>query len=211
MKPLLLALTLAATVQGVVLDRIAASVGKQLILESEVLRSLRVEAFLDHHDPDLSGESKRREAERMVDQLLMLREATENRVVLPNEEDGERLLADQRRQFGSAAEYQAALARYQITEADVRNHLLLGFRMLRFTDLRFRPEVQVSEDELSDFYQILAAGWRRNQNGTVPSFEESRGQVQQLLMEQKATQKLDAWLASARVQVGVSYRERVFE
>jgi hypothetical protein len=213
MKLKLLTLTLALTAlsPAVVLDRIAASVGKQLILESEVTRALRVAAFLDQKQPDLSGEAKRRAAERLVDQLLMVREASENRVTLPSDEEGSKLLADARTQFADPVQYQAALRQYQLTESEVRSHLLAGYRMLRFTDLRFRPEVQVTDEELADFYQILAAGWRRSQNGTVPTFEESRAEVQRLLMEQKSIQKLDTWLASARIQVGVSYRERVFE
>ena len=211
MKTILTLLVVAAAAQAVVLDRIAASIGRQVILESDIARSIRVAAFLDQKPPDLGGESKRRAAERLVDQVLMLREAAENRVVLPGDEDALKLLATAKTQFATPDQYESALRQYQITERDLRNHLLGGFRMLRFTDLRFRPEVQVGEDELADFYQILAAGWKRNPNGSVPTLEESRSQVRQILMDQKALQKLDSWLASARVQLGVSYRERVFE
>ena len=79
------------------------------------------------------------------------------------------------------AEYQAALGRYDISEGDLRGHLLGGYRMLRFTDLRFRPDVQVADADLREFYQLLAAGWRRNPGGQVPTYEESREQVQKKL------------------------------
>jgi hypothetical protein len=199
----------AAFASAAVMDRIAVSVGKLAILESEVESSARIAAFLDQKPVELTGETKRHAAERLVDQALILREASGNRVALPNANDATQLLEQVKLQFG--AEYQASLVRYGITEAGLRNHLLSGFRMLRFTDLRFRPEVQVSEEELREFYQLLAAGWRRGKNAQVPAFDESREQVQKMLLDQKATQALDTWLSSARTQVGVSYRTRVFE
>ena len=199
------------TANAAVVDRIAATVGKQVIFESDVLRALRAGAFLDQKETDLSGESKRRAAERLVDQILIQREAAENRVVLPGDDDASKLMDAARLMFSNPQDYRSALAKYQLSEAELREHLLAGYRMLRFTDLRFRPEVQVAEAELRDFYQLLAAGWRRDQAGQVPTFEESREQVQRMLTDQKAVQALDTWLSSARTQLGVSYRERVFE
>ena len=43
-------------------------------------------------------------------------------------------------------------AQAQISEAELSDHLLAGLRMLRYTDLRFRPEVQISEEALRAYY-----------------------------------------------------------
>ena len=45
--------------QAQLLDRIAVTVGKTVITEGEVLTNLRVAAFLDQKEPDLSGPSKK--------------------------------------------------------------------------------------------------------------------------------------------------------
>ena len=64
-----------AGAQAGILDRIAVTVGRQVITESDVDRDLRVAAFLDRKPIDLSGEQKRKAADRLVDQLLILQEA----------------------------------------------------------------------------------------------------------------------------------------
>jgi hypothetical protein len=199
----------AGAALAVTLDRIAASVGKQVIFESDIARYARVAAFLDQRPPDLSGDARRKAAERLVDQLLIQREAADSRLTLAGEEDAARALEAARAQYGQ--EYPDALTRYQITGAELREHLLAGIRMLRFTDARFRPEIQVDQQELREFYQLLAAGWRRDGNGEIPSFEQSREQVEKLVLEQKTIQALDAWLASARSQAGVIFRDKVLE
>jgi hypothetical protein len=209
----LLSLTLlvfAPSARGVTLDRIAATVGKRVILESEVLRDLRITAFLDQKPVDESPDAKRKAAERLADQVLILREANENRVVLAGDDEGERLLESAKMLYETTEGYRSALDSYGITEGELRDHLLAGYRTLQFTGLRFRPEVRVTEEELREFYQLLVAGGPRG-NAETPSFEDSRDQVEKLVTDQKVIRALDAWLASTRVQMGVGYRERVFE
>lgn len=207
----LIALLNTGTVLAATLDRLAVSVGKDVITENDVLRELRISALLDQRAADIRGDTKRKAAERLVDQLLMLREAMQNRAVLPGPEEGAKLLEQVKTQFGSPEAYRAALQKYEVTEQELSNHLLTGLQTLQYTDLRFRPEIQISEEDLREFYQFISAGFRRDANNQIPSFEESREQVRQLLVEQRVTQALEAWLSISRTQVGVMYRERVFE
>src|SRR5437899_3021245 len=58
------------------IDRIAVSVGNQVITESELITDLRVTAFLDRRPVDLSSAAKRKSADRLVDQVLILKEAS---------------------------------------------------------------------------------------------------------------------------------------
>ena len=71
-----LALSLGSSLNGEVLDQIAVTVNgqgntKQVIAESDLIRYLRVAAFLDAKPVDLSGASKRTAAAALVDQALM--------------------------------------------------------------------------------------------------------------------------------------------
>ena len=192
------------------LDRIAVTVGKRVIAESEVLRDVRISALLDRKPVEVTGEIKRKAAERLVDQALILHEAAESRLTLASEDRAQELLAQVKSQYSAEAEYRAALDRYQVTERDLTAHLLAGLRALEFTDVRFRPEVQISDEDLREFYQLFSAGTRRG--GAEPAaFEESRAQVQKLLVDQRVIESLDAWLNTTRTQAGVEYRTRVFE
>lgn len=194
-----------------VVDRIAVTVGKQVITESDLIRDLRVDAFLDRKAVDLTPEAKRKSAQRLVDQILILREAEESHLTLAAPGDADRLVAAEKSKFASEREYQAALAKYGVTEADLSEHLLDGLRELRFTDLRFRPQVQVSDADARQYYDKLTADWRSAGRPTIPSFEESRAQMEQLLSEQRTMSALDDWLEMTRASRHIEYKEAAFK
>ena len=203
-------LTIAA--QAAVLDRIAVTVGKQVIAESDVIRDLRVSAFLDQKPADLSGDQKRKAADRLVDQLLILQEASFSRVSLAEEEDARKMLQQLRSSlYPAEAEYLAALSRYKVKEEDVINQLLAGLRAMRFTDLRFRPEVQLTDDDLHERYELLAQEWRKKDPAKVPTFEESREQIEKFLTDERTAQALDRWLGMQRTELQILYREQAFK
>ena len=185
------------------LDRIAVTVGQEVITESRVTLDLRVAAFLDRKPVDLSPAAKRQAAERLVDQLLILREAMDSHVTLPAVEAMVGLVAP----YAAESDYQANLERYGISEGDLGAHLLAGLRTLTFTDKRFRPDVQVSEEDLRSYYDKLPT----SAAAPNPSFEDSRDQIEKLLVEQRVLDALDKWLEMARSAAGVHYHEKAFE
>lgn len=205
------AILIACAANAAVLDRIAVTVGKQVITESDVIRDVRVSAFLDQKPVDLSADQKRKAADRLVDQLLILQEASLSRATLAETDDARKMLDPIKSQFASGAEYRAVLARYGITEQDVLDQLLDGLRALRFTDLRFRPEVQVSDDDLRERYNRLAEDWRKKNAAEIPAFEASRDQVEKLLTDERTAQALDRWLGTQRTEVQILYREQAFQ
>jgi FKBP-type peptidyl-prolyl cis-trans isomerase (trigger factor) len=204
---------LLTAAHAAVLDRIAVTIGKHVISEGDILRELRIEAFLDQKpvDVNLSGDQKRKAADRLVDQYLLLQEAATSRQLLPTAADAQQLLDQVKAQYATETEYRAALARYGVTEAQLSEHLLNGIRALRFTDLRFRPEVQLSDDDLKDYYNTMAAQFRRSNPGQVPTFEASRDQIEKLLTDQRVTQALDRWLGATRSETEILYKDEVFK
>lgn len=210
MRSILVALLIMAG-RAEVLDRIAVTVGKHVISESDILLDLRIAAFLDQKLVDASGEQKRKAADRLVDQYLLLQEALTSRQVLPTEEDAQQLLDQVKAQYATETEYRAALARNSVTEAQLADHLLKGIRALRFTDLRFRPEVQLSDEDLHDYYDSMAVQWRRANPAQVPTFGASRDQIEKLLTDQRVTQALDRWLGTTRSDTQILYKEAVFK
>jgi hypothetical protein len=206
-----LCVPLAPAFAADVLDRIAVTVDKQVIAESDVIRFLRVAAFLDRKPVDLSGPAKRAAAASLVDRYLILDESDDSHFTLPSVDDAAALLQQVKAQYPSEAAYQAALREYRISEQDLAKHLLAGVRALRFTELRFRPEVQISDQELSAAYDKYAAEWRASHPGPPPSLEESRADLEKLLTNQRAEQAQDKWLETARQKRRVEYREAAFQ
>lgn len=202
----------ALLARGEILDRVAVTVGKHVITEGDIILDLRIAAFLDQKPVDLSGDSKRKTADRLIDQYLLLQEASTSRVPLPTAADAQQLLEQVKSQYATETEYRQALARYGITEDQLSEHLLNGLKAMRFTDLRFRPEVQLTDDDLKEYYDSMAAQWRRT-GGTVavPTFEASRDQIEKLLTDQRITQALDRWLGTTRSETQILYKEDVFK
>jgi len=184
------------------LDRIAVTVGRHVISQHDILQDLRIAAFIDGKAPDFSVDQKRKAAERLVDQYLVLQDATETRVPPPPDADVAGLLTPIKARYTSDQEYRAALAQAQIGEAELAAQLLAGLRMLRYTDLRFRPEVQLSEETLRAYYNKL---------NPPQTFEASLGDIEKLLTDQQTMQALDRWLEMARSEVAIVYREGAFK
>jgi hypothetical protein len=202
---------LLLTGQAGILDRIAVTVSKHVISEGDVLFELRVVAFLDQKPVEVNPDQKRKAADRLVDQYLLLQEASTSRQQLPTADDARQLLDQVKAQYATETEYRAALARSGITEVQLAEHLLNGIRALRFTDLRFRPEVQLTDEDLHEYYDSMALQWRRANSAQVPTFEASRDQIEKLLTDQRVTQALDRWLGTTRSETQILYKEEVFK
>ena len=192
----------AICVRAETLDRIAVTVGRHVISEHDILQDMGISAFIDGKAPVFSADQKRKAAERLVDQYLVLEDATETRVPQPPAADVAALLTPIKARYASDEAYRAALAQAQISEAELSEQLLAGLRMLRYTDLRFRPEVQISEEALRAYYDKLAP---------PQSFEASRGDIEKLLTNQQTMQALDRWLEMSRSETAIIYRERAFQ
>lgn len=204
-------IAMLASAHAEILDRIAVTIGRHVISEDDILRDLRIAAFLDQKPVDTGADQKRKAADRLVDQYLLLQEASTSRQVLPTEADARQLLDQVKAQYVTETEYRAALARYGITEAQLSQHLLNGIRALRFTDLRFRPEVQLTDDDLHEYYDSMAAQWSRANASQVPTFAASRDQIEKLLTDQRVTQALDRWLGTTRSETQILYKASVFK
>ncbi len=209
LRGLLLAcyIALASITTAETLDRIAVTVGKTVITEAEVVTNLKVAAFLDGKEPDLSGASKRKTAERLVDQELLRREVPG--VPLPAASPD--ILDQLRKRYASDEEYRAALAQVGISEQDISRQLSEGVQSLDASNRRFRPEVQVTEDDIHTQYNAFASQWRVQKATEVPSYDASRSQVQEILAGKRVGEALDRWLEMAREQTSIVYRDKVFQ
>lgn len=197
----------AAPAPGELLDRIAVTVGNRVITESALLLDLRITAFLNQAPLDFSPQAKRAEAQRLIDQILIAREAEESHLTLAGG-DGEALLEAVRSRYSSERAYAEDLAKYGIRERDLIAHLQAGARTMAFTDLRFRPTARISDEELRSYYESLV---QNKATSSVPSFEASRAELEELLRGQRALEALDEWLKAARNAVRIEFREGVFQ
>jgi len=201
----LCSLALLASVCGhaEVIDRIAVSVGKQVITESQIVEEIQVTAFLNRQPVTITPDEKRQAAERLVEQTLMRRDMEFTHYPLPALSEGD---AELRAQQASSED----LRKYGITEDELRQHLWWQLTMLRFIDYRFRPAIQITDAEIRDYYSKKRAEWEQEGAAKIPSLEESRADVEKILTAERVDQAVDRWLGDARTRLDIQYHEEAF-
>jgi hypothetical protein len=121
-----------------ILDRVAVTVGKDVIAESEVIEELRVTDFLNQAPFDHAPAARRTAADRLVDQYMIREEMQLEGFPQPQAGAADQTLRQFRQaHFHTQAQYQASLQKYGITEEQLKQHLLWQVAALRFTGQRF--------------------------------------------------------------------------
>lgn len=202
-----------APATAAVIDRIAVTVGNRAITSSDIEREIRVTAFLNGQAPDLSAAGRRAAAERMVEQTLVRREQESSRYPAPQPAEIEPALAAfRRRYFPADADYRRALAQCGIGDRDVRDALLWQRTLLQFVDVRFRPAVQITADEIQRYFDtVLAPKLRAAKPGETPALDDYRDQIEDTLAGQREDREMDRWLREARLLTPIIYHDEAFQ
>ncbi len=210
--PLLVGIIVAGNPE--VIDRIAVSVGYQAITESEIELAIRITSFINGDKPDLSPQSRRKAAERLADQMLIRNEMKLSRYPMPPRDEARPEIEElARNRFGNnRAAFEKALQDYKITRDDLLDYFWWQSTFLRFVDVRFRPGVQVTDEEMRDYFEhhILPLAKKANPGQPV-TFEEYRDRIEQTLVGQRVDQEIERWLERARRRTQIVFREEAFK
>lgn len=168
-----------------VVDRVAVVVGNKVFTESEVMQELRLTEFQNGEALDLSPEKRRQAADRLVDQQLIRNEMQTFGYKEPAAEEADRLLRSWRQEhYPSQVQFRAALAKYGITEDQLKQHLLWEESVIQFTQVRFQPNIPAAPTD----------GANREQNGNS-----------------SVDAQMDAWLKQTRAGTRVQFKEGAFQ
>ena len=206
-KTLILFAAFAAPAE--IVDRIAVSVANQVITERQIDEEVRVTAFQNQSELNLSPAEKKKAAERLIEQTLVKREMDFSRYPATPPAEADAPLAELKTNLGAA--YQEKLTQYGIDEAALRRHLLWQIALLRFTGERFRPGVLIPEQDLRASYDSQVVRWKEQGLAPIPSFEEARPKLEDELTTQRTAQALDRWLGDTRTQVQIRFHEGAFQ
>lgn len=214
MKTRCLLALFAILLQAEIVDRVCVSVDRQVITISAVVERLRVAAFLNSEKPDLSPASRRRMAERLIEQALVQREMEISRYALPGDDDVTEYLQRVRSGLGmKAEEFAKRLEQYRLTEAALRENLRVQLATVRFIDLRFRPGSAVGDGEIELHYrETFLPEWQQANPGKAPpEVDDVQEAIEQTLLARKANELLGDWLKQARAAARVVFIEEAFQ
>jgi len=196
-----------------IIDRIAISVATSVITASDVERAIRVTAFQNGALLDFRAANRRQTAQRLVDQRLIRREMELSRYAQPDPSEAGPLLEQLRMgRYKNDAEFQQALADYGATEQDLRDALLWELTLLRFIAVRFRPAIQVTDQDVQEYFEkVVKPAAQLAHPGEPVALDDYRKEIEDTLTGQRADQEVDDWLKEAHKRTEIVLHEEAFQ
>lgn len=202
-----------ASLRAEIVDRIAVTVGDRVITESMVTLQMRLAAFQDDREPDLSPQARRAAADTLISQILLLQEMDDARYPDPPMADVlvqiQKIMRDR---SWNEERFRQALAASRLEEQEFQRFLQQQMRAIQFIDIRFRTGAQVTSDEIAEHYErTFKADWlKRGSQAPVPPLEDVASDIEELLAGRKVDAATEDWLRQARSRARIRYREEVF-
>jgi hypothetical protein len=177
----------AVPLGAVIVDRVAITVGNKVITESEIDLRIRLTAFENDEKTDFSAASRREAAQRLIEQKLVEREMDVGRYPRVAPQAAQQLAAS------------AALQAYGLTAEDLARDLAWQSELLTFLSLRFRPAVQVTDQDVEKFFKDKSLKGELN---------DVRADIEEKLTGERADKELDLWLQDQRKRTRIEYADK---
>jgi hypothetical protein len=200
---------LCTILSGEVLDRVAVSIGTQVITESQLLQEIKLDSFLNNEPPNFSPAAKRDAADRLIEQKLVRKEMEMGRYPTAAPEEAGAIVQNLlKTRAASSADFDNQLKAAGITLAELQAHLLWGLTLSHFVDLRFRPAVQVTNRDITKYYQekIIPSA----KGAQAPTLDDVRLRIEETLRAERSDAELDTWLKDTRSRTPITYQKEVF-
>lgn len=190
---------------AVVLDRIAAVVGDDLVFESEI-RKLAGVGYL----PRAAGESdaayRDRVLETRVVEVLRDRQLRKTGGIEPKREEVEARVAAVEarvaRERGEALD--AILVRAGATRDDLTAFVKRGMALESFVRERLSPGIKTTEAELRAYYEgPFREEARAKGLAALPPYEDVAEQIRELVRERKLNAEIERWTEQLRAETRV--------
>lgn len=213
LRVLCFSVVLAAPGAADIVDRIAVSVGNSVITTGDIDREIRVAAFLNGTKPDFSPAQRRATADRLVEQKLVRRELEISNYPGPPATAAKTELQQFRKShYRDESEFERALEEDGITIREVQDELLWQITLLRFIDVRFRPAVQVTDQDIQEYFErVVKPAADAGHPGQPVSLDNYRDRIRETLTGQRADLQLDNWLKETRQRTDIVYHQEAFQ
>jgi hypothetical protein len=207
------ALALATNVAyaGVVLDRVVASIENAPILQSDWDKAVAFEALQQCRTiSSYTGEQRRAVLERLVDQQLLRQQMGDENIAAAEDREITKEI-DQIRSACSepktADAWRALLAQYGLNESELRERVSRQLQVMRFVDLRLRPEAHVQRADVESYYNDTLVPEIEKRGGKPESLAAVYPRIEAILQQQRIDSLLTGWLQDLRDHTEIHWVE----
>ncbi|MGZ6972032.1 MAG: hypothetical protein ACXVID_10240 [Thermoanaerobaculia bacterium] len=190
---------------AVLVDRIAAVVGDEIVLESEI-RKLVAVGFLER----IPGETNAAYRDRVLDQrivdVLRERQLRRSSVFDPKPEEVEARVAalEARLSKERGIPAAAALAAAGTTREELAAWVRRGLALESFVRERLAPGLKVTEADLRAYYDsTFREAAKKRGLADVPPFEDVREEIREVVRELKLNAEIERWTGQLRSETHV--------
>jgi len=194
--------------QPVELDHVVASIGSNVILQSDVQQEMRLSAL----EPlqILPGQNTPDDAlRRLIDRTLILEQMKQQMQPVTTPAPEVRTSIDElKKQIPACVRFQCETAQgwdnflhsSDLTSEMVEQRWSQRMAMLHFIDLRFRSGVRVSPDQISAYYHNTLVPALAKDHQKAPPLADVSSRIQEILLQQQVSGFFQEWLSSLRDQ-----------
>lgn len=192
----------ASTARDAVVDRIAAVVDRQVLTVSEVNQMVQLRFF--PRPADRSDDDYRRDVlDNLIAQALRFRDVERFGAEDIPKDSIEARLQEMARRFASPAEFDAAVARAELTPDEVRALVKRQLQVEAYIQERFSPLIYIANDDLETYYRGPWTTQRRQRGLAVPPLDQVRDEIRSLLKSTRLQEEIEKWTAQLRARANV--------
>ena len=181
-----------------VVDRIAARVENDVILESELRALGRYQILVDG-----KAESDAQILDRLIDQWVVRTEADASHFPHPSDAEVQREVERLMQSFASPQEYETRKKQTGLRDSEIRAIVTSQLYLRGYLDSRFRAAVQVDAKAIEEFYQKAVVPRAQARGQAPPSLEAASDTIQEALVQQGIDEQADRWLKESRTRLHV--------
>ncbi len=197
----------AVAVAAEVVDRVVVVVNQDPILLSDWNEAVRFEALLNERPlGKVTPDQQRAALNRLIDQELVLQQMRSRALPKASAKEVDQHLQELRQQLtgsGGAAAWRDLLARYGLTEGQVRRRLAAQIDMLNFMDAQVLPGVRVENRSILAYYRDQFSPQLRRDGKPVPPLESVAAKIREILTQRQLNELSEKWLRQARAQAEI--------
>lgn len=202
MRKLLAALILLALPAGAVtVDRIAATVDRQVLTVSEITQMIDIRFFPRTAESD--DDHRRDVLDALIAQALRYRDVERFGAVDISRDVVEARVIEIQRRFASEAEFLAAIARAELTLDEVRALVKRQLQVEAYIQERFAPLVFISNEDIEAYYRGPWSQQRRERGLAVPPLASVRDEIRTAVRASRLQEEVGKWTTQLRARADV--------
>ena len=184
--------------KGETIDGIAVHIEDDIILESDVEELAAIQMLLD-------GKSRARTelVNELIDQWIVRHEAETGNFAEPADANVQAAFARVQQKFSSTKAFEARLKKLGLDDVMVKNELRTQLYLSDFIEYRFRPGVEISDEQVNHYYQSELAPEMANQKQPMTPLTDVASQIRELLAEKEVDRRANDWIAEARSRLRI--------